>query len=237
MLAPIEPINKGNVVDQIIACITDMIIEGKYKAGDKLPNEYELIQELQVSRNSLREAIKILSAMGIVEISRGNGTYVCNQMKASLFDSAIYSIIFGQSTKEELKEFRIIIDAEIARQAMISITDEQVLLLRENLKEIQTALNNRDFARAKELDYEFHMLLIDSCKNRFFIRVTKGIYAVFQKSIANTVGYEKEMSDVVRQHTNILNCVINKDTEHVEQVIADSLQTWAIVAKSKKERE
>lgn len=53
-----EPINKENVVDQIISVITDSVVKGKYKPGMKLPSEYELIEELKVSRNSLREAMK-----------------------------------------------------------------------------------------------------------------------------------------------------------------------------------
>lgn len=68
----LKPIGQKTIVDQIINTIIDSIIKGNYKAGTKLPSEYELIEEMQVSRNSLREAMKILSTMGIVEIKRGD---------------------------------------------------------------------------------------------------------------------------------------------------------------------
>ena len=59
----LKPIGQKTIVDQIINTIIDSIIKGNYKAGTKLPSEYELIEEMQVSRNSLREAMKILSTM------------------------------------------------------------------------------------------------------------------------------------------------------------------------------
>ena len=129
------PVKKENVVDQIINAITDSIVAGKYKAGMKLPNEYELIQEFHVSRNSLREAMKILSAMGIVEIRRGDGTYVCSEVKPSLFDNAVFGIVYGMSTDAELLELRQIIDEEIVRLAMEKITPQEIRALYENIEQ------------------------------------------------------------------------------------------------------
>ncbi len=90
----LAPIESETVVKLVIDRITSAIISGQYKIGEKLPSEYELIEELQVSRNSLREAMKILSAMGVVDIKRGDGTYICSQINPNMFDSVIYSLIF-----------------------------------------------------------------------------------------------------------------------------------------------
>ena len=226
-----EPINKENVVDQVIKSITDSIVSGKYKAGMKLPNEYELIEELKVSRNSLREAMKILSAMGIVEIKRGDGTYICTQMNPSMFDTVIYSIIYDLSTNAELLELRQIIDEAIVRLAMQKITEEELEGLRSNIEALDEAIGRKDYEEAKELDFDFHVMLIDACKNRFFIRIMKGVYSIFDHSIIKTVEYEREMSRVGEYHKEILKCVVGKDMEHVSDVIAESLSTWQDVVK------
>ena len=102
----LKPIGQKTIVDQIIGTIIESIIKGNYKAGTKLPSEYELIEEMQVSRNSLREAMKILSTLGIVEIKRGDGTYVCSQVNPSVFDRVVYSMIYDTSTSGELRELR-----------------------------------------------------------------------------------------------------------------------------------
>ena len=134
-----EPINKENVVDQIISVITDSVVKGKYKPGMKLPSEYELIEELKVSRNSLREAMKILSAMGVVEIKRGDGTYICSEMKTSVFDNAVFGILYEMSTDDELQELRQIVDEEVARLAMQKVTKEEIKALRANIGEMEQA--------------------------------------------------------------------------------------------------
>ena len=133
----LEPVKKTNIVDQIIARINDSIISGQYRAGEKLPNEYELMEELQVSRNSLREAFKILSAMGIIEIRRGDGTYVCSEVKPSAFDSVIYSVIYDMSTNEELVEMRRILDESILHMAIRNAVEEDIRILHENLDDME----------------------------------------------------------------------------------------------------
>lgn len=72
----IKKLNSKPLVEQIIDTFTEAIIKGKYKPGDKIPSEMELCEGLQVGRSSLREAIKILVAYGVLSIHRGDGTYI-----------------------------------------------------------------------------------------------------------------------------------------------------------------
>src|SRR5659263_89975 len=114
----IKPIDGESVVQKVINRITYAINEGHFKVGDKIPSEFELMEELHVSRNSLREAMKILSALGIVEIKRGDGTYICSQIKPSMFDSLIYDLILVCSTSEEIVELRQTLDEAVLRLAI-----------------------------------------------------------------------------------------------------------------------
>lgn len=222
----LEPVKKTNIVDQIIARINDSIISGQYRAGEKLPNEYELMEELQVSRNSLREAFKILSAMGIIEIRRGDGTYVCSEVKPSAFDSVIYSVIYDMSTNEELVEMRRILDESILHMAIRNAVEEDIRILHENLDDMEAALNQKDYVAAQKLDYQFHLGMIDACKNQFFIRLMKSVYGIFEKSIIRTVQHEKEKSMVIRHHREILECLENRNEGGVTDAIAHSHDTW-----------
>jgi Transcriptional regulators len=221
-----ESLNKGTIVEQIIQSITDSIIRGKYKAGMKLPNEYELINEFQISRNSLREAMKILSAMGIVDIKRGDGTYVSSQINPSIFDTVVYSMIYDLSTNSELLELRQILDEATVRLAIDKITREELDELYKNVDSMEEALKKGDILKSQEYDYAFHMKLIESCKNTFFVRILKGVYSIFEKSITTNVEKEKEDSLAPYYHRNILTCIEKKDYENIGKVVADSLITW-----------
>lgn len=221
-----EAIGKETVVDQAIRAITDAIIRGEFQAGMKLPNEYELITELQISRNSLREAMKILSAMGIVEIRRGDGTYVCSQMNPSLFDHVVYSMIYDLGTSEELLELRQIIDEAIMRLAAEKITQQELQGLYENIQEMEQAIRDGNLEKSHELDMEFHGKMIDSCKNVFFVRIMRGIYAIFEKSISASLQKDREDSLAPYYHRNMLHCIEQKDYVNVGRVVSDSLRTW-----------
>ena len=222
----LETIGQKTIVDQIINTLTESIIRGDYKSGSKLPSEFELMEELQVSRNSLREAMKILATMGIVEIKRGDGTYICSQVNPTLFDRLVYSMIYDVSSSDELLELRQILDESTVQLAMSKITPEEVEKLQHSIDKMKDACKNQDVEQMQTCDLEFHMLLIDSCKNIFFIRILKSVYSIFEKSIVENVRKETVDSKAPLYHQRILDCIVNKDYNTVLEVVAESLATW-----------
>jgi len=222
----LETIGQQTIVDQIINTLTESIIRGDYKSGSKLPSEFELMEEMQVSRNSLREAMKILATMGIVEIKRGDGTYICSQVNPTLFDRLVYSMIYDVSSSDELLELRQILDESTVQLAMSKITLEEVEKLQNSINEMRAACKNQDVERMQTCDLEFHMLLIDSCKNIFFIRILKSVYSIFEKSIVENVKKETVDSKAPLYHQRILDCIVSKDYNKVHEVVEESLATW-----------
>ena len=91
----IRPLNRESVTSSIINRLTDLLISGELKPGDKLPTEMELAEQLGVGRNSVREAIKMLSYLGVIEIRRGIGTFVANSMPESVVNPLILGLVFG----------------------------------------------------------------------------------------------------------------------------------------------
>lgn len=217
---------KKSVVDIIIEQLLSKIMNGEYYPGTKLPSEYELMENMQVGRNSLREAMKILSTMGIVEIRQGDGTYVCSQIHPSIFDSVVYSIVSEESSEAELIELRLALDESIMRMAMDKMTDEDLWKLEENINKMQEALLNGKTELAQQLDFQFHMGLIESCKNILFIRIAKGIYTIFERSIHRNIRMEKMDSKAPQYHQKILACIRSKDRSQIPEIVRESLLTW-----------
>src|SRR5690554_2813919 len=93
----LKKIDNKTVVEKIVEQITEAIISKQLKPGDKIPTELELIERFGVGRNSVREAIKMLSAQGVLEIRRGDGTYIAKEIYPSVIDSLVYSLILEQS--------------------------------------------------------------------------------------------------------------------------------------------
>lgn len=222
----LKTIGQQTIVDQIINTLTESIIKGDYKSGSRLPSEFELMEEMQVSRNSLREAMKILSAMGIVEIKRGDGTYICSQVNPTLFDRVVYSMIYDASSSEELLELRQILDEATVQMAVSKITPYEAEKLQSSIDSMKKACENQNIQEMQQHDMEFHRILIDSCKNVFFIRIMKGVYSIFENSIGETVRLEKIDSKAPEYHQRILDCILAKDYEKIHKVVKDSLHTW-----------
>ena len=221
-----EPIDSSSVVEQIIHQITKAISTGRFRIGDRLPSEFELASELNVGRNSLREAIKILSTMGIVEIKRGDGTYICQQLKPTVFDATIYGLILGESTEEELYELRKILDEDMLTLAMQKCSDRDLETLGAFIDEMRTCFHRGDISKASKLDYEFHLYLAQCCHNSFLQRIVTGVYRLFEQSIETNIRSEEEFAKADKYHQQMVDCLIAKDVSLISKVVQDSLSSW-----------
>jgi GntR family transcriptional regulator, transcriptional repressor for pyruvate dehydrogenase complex len=230
---PMNPIGRDTVVQKIVGRVTQAINSGRFGMGDKLPSEFELMDELHVSRNSLREAMKILSALGIVEIKRGDGTYICSQLKPSLFDSIIYDLLLVSSTNEEIVELRQTMDEAILDLAIQKRTETDIKNLNEYIRKMKLYFDSGEISKAAATDYEFHLYLIDCCGNAFLSRIVKGIYSLFAQSFERNIRTEEQFARAVEHHQGILDCLISRDAGKVKETIAASLSSWRKNVKGK----
>lgn len=221
-----QPVGDETVVEKIIKRITEAINQGRFKIGEKLPNEFELMEELHVSRNSLREAMKIMDSMGIVEIKRGNGTYICDQIRPTIFDSIIYGLILESSSNEEIIELRQTLDEAVLKLAIKKCTDRDIGILEDYIAKMRAYFNDGEISKAARTDYEFHLYLIESCKNKFLARIVEGVYTLFEYSIEKNIRTEELFAQADEHHQDIVNCLKSRDYSLVEDTVTRSLSSW-----------
>lgn len=225
-------IDNNSVVDKVVKQITDSIVQGELKPGDKIPTEIELIETLQVGRNSIREAIKMLLALGLLEIRRGDGTYITKNIQPSVLDPLIYSVIIEQSSRTEIFELRETLEVDILELAIDKANEEDINKLKKLLIEADKAFNNKDFNKLTELDLQFHFTLIEIAGNKLLGRIAKGIMQLFFSSIQKTLENHKAIDeDYNRNHKSILALIINKDKQNIKNVIKKSLEDWILFVK------
>lgn len=220
------PIESDTVVERVIAQITNMISLGRFKMGQKLPSEFELMDELHVSRNSLREAMKILSALGIVEIKRGDGTYICQRVKPSMFDSVIYSLIMESSTEEEIIELRQTLDEAVLSHAIRKCTHNDIEHLQAMIEQMRAFFAEGSISRAAKLDYQFHMYLTQCSRNSFLTRIVTGVYRLFEGSIEKNIRTEELFAMADQHHQEIVDCLKARDESQIRNVVTNSLSSW-----------
>jgi len=151
----------NTAVDKVKDYIKRQIILGTLKAGDRIPTENELCRLLDVSRGSVREAMKILEALSIIRIIRGDGTYISEVKNMQSMESILMKVILSDTTIVELTEFREEIEFSVINLASRNATEEEVRLLKQIVEETHrcAAENPCDPVRLYDLDNKFHEVL------------------------------------------------------------------------------
>jgi len=153
---------RESAVDIVVNNIKQLLIERKLKPGDRLPNELEISEGMGVSRGSVREAMKILSAFGLIDIRVGNGTYVCETPGNSLMDSLLFSFFVSNPDIENLYEFRHIFEIDVLELVLkhYDSNEPERAALKKNLEALEKMMKEGASPdQLKENDMEFHRLL------------------------------------------------------------------------------
>ena len=203
------------VVDHIQALISS----GQLKSGDKLPAERELAEKMDVSRPTIREAYKILSAVGLLEIKQGNGVFVAAQH--TRFDN-LASMLFMQSdTIHELFEVRKMIEVESAAKAAICGTPEflnQICAMTEECYE--RVVTRPDFASREEreaylseADQTFHMMVAEAAGNEVVVRIMMNLIDLLKQSRMQSMKIPGRVEQSLKEHMEIAKKMKENDPE------------------------
>ena len=219
---------RESAVDVVINSIKQLMIDRRLCPGDKLPSETEIAEGLGVSRGSVREAMKILAAFGLIDIKIGNGTYVCDVPGSGLMDSLLFTFYITNPDISELYEFRLLFEVDIVRLAIqhFSENGRQRLALRENLEELKSLLDagTSDETFLKN-DLEFHRILGDACCNALAANIYNFIMNTLSSSVSKT--YKVQNGEYIyKAHSSILETIENRAVDNVETCIRSTLDIW-----------
>lgn len=195
-----------NVADNILAMIT---IDKKFALGDKLPNENELSEELQVSRTTLREAIRILVAYNVLEIQRGKGTFVKNNSESNELGFKELSTI--QLNIKDLYEMRLIFEPQSAYYAAKRASDKELerILYYGRLEE-ELILKKED---RTEVEQAFHKSIAKATHNEFMNRLMPILYQAIDKGVHLSDTNAEMVQNTLNDHRMIMEFLSRRDPE------------------------
>ena len=129
-----EKRNTRSAVQYLLDAFNQELLSGSLRPGDQIPTEVELSEQFGVARNTVREAIKILVAMGVLEIRRPIGTFVCSGFTEPMISPLLYGVILGRGDSyDELMDLREIMEIGTMLTVSRNATDEEILTLSEPL--------------------------------------------------------------------------------------------------------
>src|SRR3954468_15260209 len=151
------------LAEEAVLKIKGMIISGRVRSGEKLPNERELSSELGISRNSLREAVRALSVMKILDVRQGDGTYVTSLSPELLLDGiGLAADLLGDAWVVEAFEVRRLLEPAATAIAAVRAKPEQIDELEQALIAMEAASTSETLS---ECDIAFHRTVVNATGN------------------------------------------------------------------------
>lgn len=195
------------VADEILSMIT---IEKRFQPGDKLPNEIELSERLNVSRTTLREAIRILVTNNILEIKRGKGTFVKENIEVKHMKS-LSDLSNVKIDARDLYEIRLIFEPEAAYYATLRATDAELKRILDYGKQIEEKiLNNED---RTEVEQKFHQSIAQATHNEFMDKLMPVIFQAINKGVILSQENELVTKHTISDHRLIMEFMQARNAE------------------------
>lgn len=199
-----------NLYVAVQEAIKDYIIENRLKPGDRLPTEQELVKQLGVSRTSLREALKSLQALGIVDIKPGEGTVVKAFNFDAIFKSLLYSLFFESTELLEILQVREALEFHFIEQVIEKISKEDLQKLEDILHLIgEKAKSGKLF---DEEDAQFHRTLFAPVGNSLLLRLLSIFWEVLHR-LREPIELERDLLGSFERHKKFFEAVREKDVQ------------------------
>jgi GntR family transcriptional regulator, transcriptional repressor for pyruvate dehydrogenase complex len=219
-----EPIQARRAFQEVAEQIRGQLESGLLRSGDRLPSERELAQHFQVSRNTLREALRSLEMMGLVELRKGatGGAFIRGANGEAIVSSFTDLFRLGLIKAEHLTEARIVVGVAVARLASERRSEADLEALRRNVEESEAAVRDNDLPRRGRANLDFHRLLARATGNPMLIIVTDSVVRVMEQLIA-TIGLAPN-KEVMPTRRRLLQCIEARDAEGAAREMAENLR-------------
>ena len=221
----IKPLSKIGISELLIERLLGFVVAGQLQSGDRLPSERELAERFAVSRPTVREAMRALSVLGVVEIRHGGGAFVSKLNAADLLGPLNFFLSLSDVSVENLYDARRLVEGEICALAAMRVSTEDLDCL-ENLIGQQEGV--KDYAEEYlDLDSQFHERLGEISGNPFLSRASQSLNVLgieFRRKAANT---KSVPTDSIKDHRAILSALKEHNPEaarkamilHMDQVL------------------
>lgn len=208
---------------QVVAQVQEMISRGDLRAGDRLPTERQLAEDLGVGRNSVREAIRELDALGLIESRRGEGTYVREFDAAALMAPFRSVIALSTTAPTAILEFRATLEPEVAALAAQKLSEEGGALLANALEQFERAVS--EGRSAVDADTSFHLAVARAAGNPALVAVHEALLELLAdfRYRLDRKSYRPSAPTLV-DHRKILEAILERDPERARAATREHLR-------------
>lgn len=221
-------VNRESTVEYVIKTIKRLLLSKQLQPGDLLPSEGALAEQLNVSRGSIREAMKILSAFGVVEIKRGDGTYIASSAGTTFMEPFLFNLILSGPDTRELVELREIIELQLVGLVVKNAQPSDLDAIEEAHSAMKYAFYHKEISQQNlvEHDLRFHTALGSASRNILVEKLYSFILELFVPYIEKTYDDERNGENALRLHEQIISALHRRDAEAAIHATRQSIEEW-----------
>lgn len=211
-----------SLVEQVTKEMEQLIQEGHWQVGDKIPPEKELMEQFEVSRNTLREALRALTHVGLLETKQGSGTIV---MSERLFDVVLSNQI-EQNSVIQILEVRLAIEREAAFLAAQRRSEEDLQVMERFIYECQEALNKKELDSFIKADVKLHEKIVQASQNNLLVDLYASLNESLQYSIKHIISHPEMDVEETTIHYELYQAIKKQESEQASQIVFSYITGW-----------
>lgn len=202
-------IKRQRLADDVAEALRREVREGRYKPGERLPNEQELMAAFGVGRSSIREAVRILAHSGILRVQQGLGTFV--EHTAGIMEPLGQRL--RRSGAEDLNEVRQLLEAKIAEKAASHRTSVDIRKMRELLSRRIEVAHQGDKASCIEADVAFHVSIAEAAGNEVLLDLYKTFAVQVARSLIDQYTDTSSFIQTHGLHEKLLQAIVDRNAK------------------------
>ena len=220
----LKPVSRVTLGEQVAQQLARQISEGRWRPGDKLPSESELCATLRIGRSTLREAMKSLAFVGLVQMRPGEGTYVLDGTRLLIDRLRAHGTLKTEKELQDVGEARLILETELAALAAERLQPADLENLEEILEQMKQSLGEEGGEYAA-LDVDFHLAVAKCSKNQMLHELLMPIRGILQEFIAKSQELPGIKHEAHEHHAKILAALRQRNPEKARRAMRAHLQT------------
>jgi GntR family transcriptional regulator, transcriptional repressor for pyruvate dehydrogenase complex len=210
---------------RIASHVRELIETKQLRPGERLPAERDLARMLGVSRVPIREAMRTLSAQGLVEIRRGQGMFVASSSVEATVDQLTNALLKQRDLLSELFAVRRLLEPASAQWAAARREPEDVAKLERLLADMERAGNQDppDYETIGERDTQLHVEIAAAANNRVLVRIMQAIQDLHREQLETSLRYRDRVHDTHKDHSRIVRAIVAGDPVEARSAMLDHL--------------
>lgn len=216
-----------SVVDLIIETMKQALLRGDVMPGQRLPSEPDLAEQFGVSRSAVREAMKVLSALGVITIRHGSGTYIAESASPKVLNPLIFGMMLEPAFSPEFTEFRASLQLSYCQLASLNATADDLQEFEQRVKALEQAQRQNAMPEATvRLEFQIHSTILQATHNHLLQQLGRTAEELFFYTLINRLTPFEQVDGGVESYRQLYRAIKVQDTLQILEALRLNGSYW-----------